>query len=58
MAKVIYCSKVNPSGDCNHVIRGETVDEVLQKAGAHAREHCLEPTPELVEMVKKFIEDE
>jgi predicted small metal-binding protein len=58
MSKVIYCNKVNPSSDCNHVIRGETVEEVLQKAGVHAKEHGLEPTPELIEMVKAAIEDE
>lgn len=58
MGKVIYCSKINPSSTCNHVIRGETEDEVLQKARDHAREHGLEPTPELLEMVKAYIEDE
>lgn len=58
MGKVIYCTKVNPSSECSHVIRGETVDEVLRKAGVHAREHGLEPTPELVELVRQFIEDE
>ena len=58
MSKVIYCNKVNPSSDCNHVIRGKDVEEVLQKAGVHAKEHGLEPTPELLEMVKANIEDE
>ncbi len=58
MGKVIYCNKVSPSSDCNHVIRGKDVEEVLQKAGVHAKEHGLEPTPELLEMVKKNIEDE
>jgi predicted small metal-binding protein len=58
MAKVIHCDKVNPSSDCHHVIRAETEEEVLQQAGAHAKEHGLEPTPELIEMVKANIEDE
>jgi predicted small metal-binding protein len=58
MSKVIYCSKVNPSSDCKHVIRGSTVDEVLQKAGVHAKEHGLTPTPELIEKVKAAIEEE
>ncbi len=58
MGKVIYCNKVNPRSDCNHVIRGKDVEEVLQKAGVHAKEHGLEPTPELLEMVKANIEDE
>lgn len=48
MTKAIYCNKVNPSSECNHVVRGETEDEVLQKAGVHAKEHGLEATPELI----------
>ncbi|MBI1921856.1 MAG: DUF1059 domain-containing protein [Geobacter sp.] len=58
MAKVIHCCKVNPSSTCDHVIRGATEEEVLEGARKHAREHGLEPTPELLEMVKGFIEDE
>jgi predicted small metal-binding protein len=58
MGKVIYCNKVNPSGDCNHIIRGKTEEEILQQAKAHAKEHGLEPTPELLQMVKASIEDE
>lgn len=58
MAKVIHCNKVNPSSDCQHVIRGESEEEVLQKAGVHAKEHGLEATPELIAKVKSHIEDE
>ena len=58
MGKVIYCNKVNPSSECSHVIRGETEEDVLQQAGIHAREHGLEPTPELIEKVRVSIEDE
>lgn len=58
MAKVIHCNKVNPSSDCQHVIRGESEEEVLQKAGVHAKEHGLDPTPELIAKVKSHIEDE
>lgn len=58
MAKVIDCNKVNPSSDCHHVIRGETEEDVLRQAGEHAKEHGLEPTPELIEKVKAAIEDE
>ena len=58
MGKIIQCNKVNPSSDCNHVIRGETDQEVLEKAKVHAKEHGMEPTPELLEMVKAHIEDE
>ncbi len=58
MSKKIECNKVNPSSDCNHVIRGETVEEVLEQAKVHAKSHGLEPTPELLEMVKAHIEEE
>ena len=58
MGKAIYCNKVNPSSECDHVIRGETDEEVLQKAGVHAKEHGLEATPELIEKVRSNIEDE
>jgi len=52
MAKSIHCNKVIPSSECNHVITGETEEEVLQKAGVHAKEHGMEATPELIAMVK------
>ena len=58
MGKIIQCNKVNPSSDCNHIIRGETEEEVLEKAKDHAKDHGMEPTPELLEMVKGHIEDE
>ena len=58
MGKIIQCNKVNPSSECNHIIRGETEEEVLEKAKVHAVEHGMEPTPELLEMVKAYIEDE
>ena len=38
MAKILECAKVDPSSGCKHVVRGETVEEVLQKAGEHAKE--------------------
>jgi predicted small metal-binding protein len=40
------------------VIRGATEEEVLRKAGEHAKEHGLEPTQQLLAQVKSFIEDE
>jgi predicted small metal-binding protein len=58
MGKAIYCNKVNPSSECNHVIRGETEEEVLQKAGVHAKEHGLEATLELIDKVRASIEEE
>ncbi|MGH9894588.1 MAG: DUF1059 domain-containing protein [bacterium] len=56
--KVIDCHKVNPTTDCQHVVRGATEEEVLQKAGEHAKEHGLAPSPELLAQVKSFIEDD
>lgn len=58
MSKIIDCGKVNPSSECHHVIRGESEEDVLQQAAAHAQTHGLEPTPELIEKVKAAIEEE
>ena len=58
MSKKVHCNKVNPSSDCSHIIRGETEEEVLEQAKDHAKEHGLEPTPELLEMVRAQIEEE
>jgi CO/xanthine dehydrogenase FAD-binding subunit len=50
MPKLLECAKVDPSSGCQHVVRGDTEDEVLQKAGEHAKEHGIrEVTPELIE---------
>jgi len=41
------------------VIRAETEEEALRLAGEHAvKEHNLQPKPELIEMVKKNMQDE
>ena len=56
MAKILECAKVDPSSGCQHVIPGETEDEVLQKAAEHAKEHGIrEVTPELIQRVKANI---
>jgi len=58
MAKILECAKVDPSSGCQHIIRGETVEQVLQKAAEHAKEHGIrEVTPELIERVKASIHD-
>ena len=58
MAKILECAKVDPSSGCQHVIRGETEEEVLRKAPEHAKEHGIrEVTPELIERVKGNIHD-
>jgi predicted small metal-binding protein len=57
MAKFVECAKVDPSSGCDYVIRGETDDEVVQRAGEHARTHGIrEATPELLERVRANIE--
>jgi predicted small metal-binding protein len=58
MAKVIYCSRINPNLKCDYVIRGETVEEVLQKAAAHVLEHGLKPGPVLLRRLEAAIQDE
>ena len=58
MGKMIECHKVNPSSECDHVVRGSDEIEVMRNAEAHAREHGLEPTPELMAQVRSYIEDE
>jgi predicted small metal-binding protein len=58
MAKILECASVDPSSGCKHVVRGETVEEVMQKAAEHAQEHGIrQVTPELIEKVKANIRD-
>ena len=58
MAKILECAKVDPSSGCTHIVRGETEEEVLQKAAEHAKEHGIrEVTPELIALVKANIRD-
>jgi predicted small metal-binding protein len=58
MTKIVDCAKVNPASGCGHVVRGDTEEELLKNAAEHAKEHGLEPTPELLKMVKSYIEEE
>jgi predicted small metal-binding protein len=58
MGKIIECHKVNPTNDCDHVVQGRDEDELMRNAEAHAREHGLEPTPELMAQVRTYMEDE
>jgi predicted small metal-binding protein len=58
MAKILECAKVDPSSGCQHIIRGETEEEVLKQAAEHAKEHGIrEVTPELLKLVKANIRD-
>jgi len=58
MSKIVDCNNVNPSSGCHHVVRGDTEEELLKNAAEHAKEHGMDPTPELIEMVKGYVEDE
>ena len=58
MSKILECARVDPSSGCQHIIRGETEEEILQKAAEHAKGHGIrEVTPELIERVKANIRD-
>jgi hypothetical protein len=37
MANVLECANVDPSSGCKQVIRGETTEEVMQKAAEPPR---------------------
>ncbi len=59
MSKMIDCGKVNPASGCGHVIRGETEEEVMQKAAEHAaRDHGMQATPELMARVRAHVQEE
>ncbi len=57
MGKIVCCSWVHPDG-CDFVARGESDEDVLEQAKAHALQHGIEPTPELLLMVRAYIEEE
>lgn len=56
MAKSVDCGKVNPASGCGHVVRAETEDELMKLCAEHAKTHGMEPTADLMAMVKQFIE--
>ncbi|RYH07905.1 DUF1059 domain-containing protein [Tropicimonas sp. IMCC6043] len=57
MTKVLKCGSLMPG--CDFEARGETEQDILQAAAAHAKEvHGLDATPELVEQVKSAIQNE
>jgi predicted small metal-binding protein len=59
MGKILECAKVDPSSGCQHVVRGNSEEEVMKKAMEHAKEHGIrEATPELMAKVKGAIKDE
>lgn len=58
MAKVLRCRDLGL--DCDYEESGESEDEILQKAYAHAavNHQGLQLTPELIEQAKAAIKDE
>ena len=45
--------------DCDHEIRTETIDEIMQQAAEHVQSvHDLDVTPEMAEQVRDLIYDE
>ncbi|TFV66056.1 UNVERIFIED_ORG: DUF1059 domain-containing protein [Bacillus sp. AZ43] len=44
--------------DCDAVVRGETVDEVMAQAGPHAEEaHGVEVGPEMAGQIRTLVHD-
>ena len=57
MAKVIYCK--DGGFDCAEVVRGQTEEEVLQKAAEHAKAaHNVQVTPAMAQQVRGLIKEE
>lgn len=57
MAKAIYCK--DAGFDCAEVIRGQTEEEVLEKAAEHAKAaHNVQVTPEMAQQVRALIKEE
>jgi len=55
--KDFHCRDAGMS--CDFVARGNTEEEVLARAGAHAQSvHKMTVTPELTDRVKRLIHDE
>lgn len=44
--------------DCDAVVRGETVDEVMAQAGPHAKDaHGVDVTPETATQIRTLVHD-
>jgi predicted small metal-binding protein len=44
--------------DCDAVVHGETVDEVMAQAGPHAKEaHGVDVTPEMAGQIRTLVHD-
>lgn len=58
MAKSLHCRDLG--FDCDHVVEGQTEQEILQKAAEHAQtEHNIQEIPdEVVQKARTSIRDE
>ncbi len=57
MAKVLHCK--DAGFDCAEEIRGQTEEEVLQKAAEHAKKvHNTDVTPAMAAQLRPLIKDE
>jgi predicted small metal-binding protein len=54
--KIVDCGKVNPASGCGHIIEAENEEELMKLVAEHAKTHGLEPTPELIGVVRQNIE--
>lgn len=44
--------------DCDAVVHGETVEDVMAQAGPHAKEvHGADVTPEMAEQIQRLVRD-
>jgi predicted small metal-binding protein len=54
MAYVFYCREAG--FDCNTMVDGETVEEILTKVGSHAAaDHDISVTPVMADQVRTLI---
>jgi predicted small metal-binding protein len=57
MSKTLHCAEI--TGDCDFRAVGETVEEVVQLAAAHAKnDHGLQVTGDLVEQMRQAVRDD
>ena len=58
MAKIVECAKVDPTSGCQHVIRGTSETDIMQKAEEHVKQHGIrQMTPEMKAKVKANIRE-
>ena len=54
--KELICREIG--FDCDAVVRGETVDDVMAQAGPHAKEvHGVDVTPEMAGQITTLVRD-